>query len=298
MGKESWGLKYTRRGAGICSLRTAEGCRSTEITVPVRNWLYGEVVEIDPYAFRNNAQVKSVVLPEGIVAIGEFAFEGCRHLERIVLPQSLLSIGRGAFLGCQSLREIVLPPSVTAIPDEAFTACTSLVRMDLQAVRNVGRYAFAECASLTEITLGNATEEVDATSFLECGYYRQHGNWQEGLLYLGGWVIGCKGTNGEYLIKESTKGIARDVFANEWHVRRTENPEYAALFQWFQEALECPNMELPDLESTPKYFEEIVPASVRYTGSSDAWERVIRLRGEKGIPTRVTTEDEVLELYL
>ena len=226
MKKSSKGMKYIRRGAGVCSLCSADGCRDTDVIVPEQVLFKGRVIEIDNYAFRNNAQIKSIVIPEGVVSIGDNAFENCKKLELVVLPQSLKSIGRGAFMHCEKLRSIVLPSMITAIATETFACCYSLESIDLSHIHAIGKYAFAQCDSLVDIAMGDCLEEIDATSFRDSGYCKHLVNWKDGLLYLGKWVIGCKGEIDEYIIKKDTVGIAADVFANEWHIKRTKNPEY------------------------------------------------------------------------
>ena len=73
---------------------------------------------------------------------------------------------------------------------------------------------------------------------------------------------------------------------------------YDDVLDWFNAALECPNMMLPDLSHTPEYFEEIIPAKIRYAGTTAEWNRIVKLRGEKRIPVFVTTDDEPIETYL
>ena len=298
MKKASKGMTYTRRGAGVCSLRSAEGCRDTDVIIPEQVLFKGRVIEIENYAFRNNTQIKSVIIPEGIVSIGDYAFENCKNLELVVLPQSLKSIGRGAFMHCEKLKSIVLPSMITDISVETFACCYSLESIDLNNIRAIGKYAFAQCDSLVDIAMGNCLEEIDATSFRDSGYCKHRGNWKGGLLYLGKWVIECKGATDEYMVKKDTVGIATDVFANEWHIKRTKNPEYDYVLDWFNAALECPNMMLPHLSQTPEYFEEIIPAKIRYEGSSEEWNKIIKLRGEKRIPALVICEDRTIETHL
>ena len=98
--------------------------------------------------------------------------------------------------------------------------------------------------------------------------------------------------------QKDTLGIAADVFANEWHIKRIKNPEYDHVLDWFNAALECPNMMLPNISDTPEYFEEIVPARIRYEGTSEEWDKIIKLRGEKRIPTFITTADGTIETSL
>jgi hypothetical protein len=298
MKKASKGMKYTRRGAGVCSLSKVDGCRDADIIIPEQVLFKGRVIEVDNYAFRNNAQIKSVVIPEGIVSIGDYAFENCKNLEYVVFPQSLKSIGRGAFMHCEKLNRIVLPSPIVEITTETFACCYSLESIDLSHIRAIGKSAFAQCDSLVDIAMGDCLAEIDTTSFRDSGYFKHHANWKDGLLYLGKWVIGCNGSVDEYAVQSDTVGIASDVFANEWHIKRTKNPEYDDVLDWFNAALECPNMMLPDLSHTPAYFEEIIPAKIRYEGTTAAWNRIVKLRGEKRIPAFVTTDDGTIETYL
>ena len=53
-----------------------------------------------------NADVKSVIVPEGIIAIGERAFYWCYNLESITLPSTLASIEGMAFCDCSKLKEV------------------------------------------------------------------------------------------------------------------------------------------------------------------------------------------------
>ncbi len=298
MRKASKGMKYTRREVGVCSLRFADSCRDAEVIIPEQVLFKGRVIEIDNYAFRNNTQIKSVVVPEGVVSIGDNAFENCKNLEHIVLPQSLKSIGRGAFMHCEKLNRIVLPSTIVKIATETFACCYSLESIDLGHIHTIGKYAFAKCDSLIDIAIGDALEEIDATSFRDSGYYKHHGYWKDGLMYLGKWIIGCKGAIDEYIIKKDTVGIAADVFANEWHIKRTKNPEYDDAMVMFDTAMVCFNAPMPDLSRIPEYFEEIILAKIRYEGTFEEWGKVIKLHGEKRIPTLVICEDRTIETHL
>jgi hypothetical protein len=54
---------------------------------------------IADYAFRNNAGLTSLRLPEGFLSIGAQALAGCAGLSELVLPRSTARIGYGAFEG-------------------------------------------------------------------------------------------------------------------------------------------------------------------------------------------------------
>lgn len=282
-------MKYVKCGAGVCSLRTAEGCRDTDVVIPDSVFLKGKVVEIDNYAFRNETQINSVAVPEGIVSIGDGAFENCTNLETILLPQTLKSIGRNAFLHCEKLRSVLLPAGLTSIADASFACCYSLEAIDLRCVRSIGKYAFAKCDSLRNITISDSLEKIYAHSFQDTGYAKNRTQWTGGLLSVGKWVIGCNGLSDEYTIPRSTVGIAADVFHEEQHVKRTRNPEYDYLMEQFETALVCPQAPLPDFSGVPEHFEEIVPVKLFYEGTSEEWNKIVKLPGEKRIPAVVTT---------
>ena len=87
-------------------------------------------------AFREDASVTRVVLPEGLVGIAGGgwtggAFSGCSNLVGVVLPESCTSLGRGGFRGCSSLTTITLPASLTTLGEAAFYGCTSLTTITL-----------------------------------------------------------------------------------------------------------------------------------------------------------------------
>ena len=75
---------------------------------------------IAPAAFMGCAQLKSVVLPEGLLYIGGRAFEDCAQLKSVVLPEGLLSIEGEAFKNCSALESMVLPKSLTWLAPGVF----------------------------------------------------------------------------------------------------------------------------------------------------------------------------------
>jgi len=65
-----------------------------------------------------------------------------------------------------------------------------------------------------------------------------------------------------------------------------------------QVAIVCPQVPWPDYTVVPEYLEELIPAKIRFDGTSAEWHDIIKLKGEKKIPSTVTTNDEILETYL
>ena len=85
-----------------------------------------------------------------ITAVADFAFWDQQNLKTIVLPNTVQSIGEEAFWNCVSLTRISLPDSVASIGARAFQSCIKLEKVKLGAgVRTIGVNAFGNCQSLT-----------------------------------------------------------------------------------------------------------------------------------------------------
>ena len=84
------------------------------------------ITAIGPGAFRGNAALRTVGIPEGIVEISAGAFENCGALTRATLPDSLRKIGERAFAGCASLESITLPDNLNEIGGGIFDGCPKL----------------------------------------------------------------------------------------------------------------------------------------------------------------------------
>lgn len=99
------------------------------------------LIEIGRYAFAENINIKSVVIPDGVTKISECAFDYCLKLESITLPDSLKTVEVGAFYSCISLKEIVVPKNVTSIGYAAFVNCHSLRKLVIKNSKaTIGEY--------------------------------------------------------------------------------------------------------------------------------------------------------------
>lgn len=90
--------------------------------------------KVSPYAFKDFAYLKTIVLPESLTEIGAYAFDGCEELNDFSFlenSEKLDKICKGAFRNCSSLTSIVIPDSVTCIEIAAFEGCDSLGTMTL-----------------------------------------------------------------------------------------------------------------------------------------------------------------------
>ena len=97
----------------------------TDIIIPA---VIGEtqLVGIKTDVFKDNTELKSVIIQEGIRFIEYGAFRNCTALETVVLPSSLVRIGDYAFEGCSSLREVRFSEGLLEIDSYAFHDCSAL----------------------------------------------------------------------------------------------------------------------------------------------------------------------------
>ncbi|MBQ4522484.1 MAG: leucine-rich repeat domain-containing protein [Lachnospiraceae bacterium] len=100
-------------------------------------------------------------------------------------------IRREAFYQCEALRKLVIPKSIKVIETGAFTGCTNL----------------------REIVVEGEIVKIEENAFLDTDYYNHEENWENGAIYLGGWLLKVRTeTEGSFCVKEGTIGIADKAF--------------------------------------------------------------------------------------
>ena len=57
-----------------------------------------------------------------------------------------------------------------------------------------------------------------------------------------------------------------------------------------------PNASLP--EPQPQYFEEVIPIQIRYDGTKEQWDRILKPKGKKRAIAIITTLDGTIDTYL
>ena len=146
---------YTARPLedGTCEIIACDGWNAEVLPIP--SWLDGKrVTRIGEGVFENFWDVRTFLIPEGIVHIGNRAFYGCENTVNIRLPESLVSIGERAFVHCR-WSNLQIPDGVTSIGTDAFAEC------QIDWIEGAHESALAESEEVyTARDLGDGTCEI------------------------------------------------------------------------------------------------------------------------------------------
>ena len=127
------------------------------------------VTSIGNFAFSYCTGLTSIEIPNSVTSIGSRAFDGCTGLTSVTIPNSVTSIGYGAFDGCSGLTSIEIPNSVTSIGSRAFDGCTGLTSVTIpNSVTSIGYGAFDGCSGLTSIEIPNSVTSIGDWAFYNC----------------------------------------------------------------------------------------------------------------------------------
>lgn len=182
--------------------------------------------------------LSEVRLPAGLTVIPDEAFDGCSSLRTVNFPDTLKEIRSDAFCGTD-LTEFIAPDSLTNVWAYAFKDCGALSAVELKNVRSVGDGAFGNCTALRSIRLSDKMTELSDHIFDGCSsladidmpdkpiavsfsvfngtaYYNEPSNWENGVLYVDGYLIAVSKDFApltEYTVKDGTIVIADDAFS-------------------------------------------------------------------------------------
>ncbi len=116
------------------------------------------------------ADVKNVVIEEGITSVGNCAFYGYTNLTGAVqIPNSVATIGKSAFSSCSGLLSISFGSAVTDIQKSAFSSCINLSTVNLpESLQTIGDCAFQGCTSLYNLNFGSNGIDIGQKAFDGC----------------------------------------------------------------------------------------------------------------------------------
>lgn len=167
----------TSRSLKSCTLKTIKYIDEPIVVVPDSVEIDGSKYCVTSLSkgvfcdFELKDQIKSVVLPKGIIELSSKAFAGCESMESITLPKSLKKIGDSAFYGCSSLKSVDLPVGLTTIGEWAFSDCSSFASITIpMGIIALEPKTFDGCRSLTTVNfaLPSKLQRIDAFAFSNC----------------------------------------------------------------------------------------------------------------------------------
>lgn len=159
---ESEGLEFELNEAGDAYILVGIGsCKDTDIKIPA-TYEGLPVTEIGKNAFKGQAGLTGVTVPDSVTTIGGTAFHNCSSLASIALGKGVVTIKSSAFASCTSLTEIAIPESVTTILPGAFARCTGLVSVTIsQSVSKISNNVFGNCTALTSVFCEAESQPAD-----------------------------------------------------------------------------------------------------------------------------------------
>ena len=123
-----------------------------------------------PWLQTQQANIKRVVIAEGVTSIGDYAFYKCSNLDSVQFAASVVSIGKGAFSYSKLAERLVIPGTIKAIKNFAFRNCSDLTDVVLEQGDGIsyGRLLFNECTSLKSIKLPGNMTTIPSKMFYGC----------------------------------------------------------------------------------------------------------------------------------
>ncbi|GHT43933.1 hypothetical protein AGMMS49965_18760 [Bacteroidia bacterium] len=118
------------------------------------------VKKIGTNAFRTEAGITSISLPDGLEVIGNSSFVENTGVSSVVVPATVKTIEGWAFYGCTNLASINIPDGIELIDEHLFqqTGLTSIVLP--ASVKSLKVCAFQDASKLASINLENITEII------------------------------------------------------------------------------------------------------------------------------------------
>lgn len=124
------------------------------------------IEEIGQEGLSGFGKVTEIQLPSSVKIVGEWAFRTCKSLNKIVFSEGLEEMGKEVFFEDTELKEIELPDTLTKIGPQLFYYCENLKKVKLpKNLKEITWGIFANCQDLEEIIWPENCKKVGANIF-------------------------------------------------------------------------------------------------------------------------------------
>ena len=185
-----------------------------------------KVTSIGRYVFMNCENLKTVVIPEGVVSVGHTSFFRCEQLESLSIPASVVSMNSSPVSNCRNLKTIEVSPDNPELEVSDGALINKLSRTLVcildhedtgtytvqQGIQRIGDGAFADCA-FSDIILPDGITEIGSHTFEDCENLKEL-VLPEGVTYIGIQAFYGSGKLESVTIPDSVTYIGPAVFGD------------------------------------------------------------------------------------
>lgn len=158
------------------------------------------------------ANITSIIIPEGVKSINSNSFESCKKLSSVKMPDSVTYIGYRAFAECSMLKELNLPKKCKVIDREAFSNCSKLQKVSMkEEVKEIGACAFNNCTQLKSIAFSHSISSIGKLAFCDTAWLKEKQK-EEHMIIIGSVLYDASACEGEVTIPKGITQIADYAF--------------------------------------------------------------------------------------
>ncbi|MBQ7370878.1 MAG: leucine-rich repeat protein, partial [Blautia sp.] len=250
--------------------------------------IYGiPVTVIRDQAFRNQASLEEVQMPDCVIQTGERVFMGCTKLAKLRLSEGLTELNGYMFRDCGALTELQIPAQVTRIGAGCFYHCESLTDFEIpEQVTYIGTSAFARCPNLKRLRISSSVSVIQPEAFynshqlhLEIDENNTSYGLKDGVLFTsdGKQLLEAPGGVLEeitvYQVPEGTEQIAKGAFMNAQKLTEVRFPE--GLLAIEDEAFcFCQQLEAPVFPESLESIGHNAFSRGGYLPSENSWKQI------------------------
>lgn len=188
-----------------------------ECTALKKIQLPSSITGADGRAFSDTAYYKdSSNWQNGILYINDVLIEASKSLSgNVTIKDGTRVLADFAFSGCSAITSLSMPSTLRIIGGQTFEDCTGLTKISFpERLETIGWFSFSDCSNLKSITLGNNLKQLSSTSFSGTAFEKNSANWQNGILYIGKYLVDTEDDLGDSIvIKSGTVLVADHAFS-------------------------------------------------------------------------------------